>query len=260
MGAEIGLFVLRVARWLCGRLGLAAEAVHGVEEFRKRDGDAFGIADGGFAFGAEGGGGEGHGDAVIAMGIDSGAAQLLYGASRPICGAFRLVCGARRGGGFPRGAALALLPSCEPFASCHKEAVGKLLDGRAHGGETGGESGDAVAFLHAQFLRVVNFNALLGERAEGGEHGKLVNHFGDLRAGNFAAFERRVGDRNVADELAITRSQIGDVNFRADGNQKIEHTAASGIESHVVQHERGVGQNERGGHEEDASGKIAGDD
>ena len=71
---------LRVA-WGQERLGLAAEAVHGVEEFRERDGDAIGVADGGFAFGAERGGGEGHGDAMIAVRIDGGTAQHFPGAS-----------------------------------------------------------------------------------------------------------------------------------------------------------------------------------
>ena len=53
-------------------------------------------------------------------------------------------------------------------------------------------------------LRVVNFNSLLGEGAEGREHGKFVNHFGDLRSRrNCAALERRVADGDVADQFAV---------------------------------------------------------
>lgn len=52
----------------------AAEAFEGVEKFGEGDADAFGVANGGFAFSAERGDGEGHGDAMIAAGIDGGAA------------------------------------------------------------------------------------------------------------------------------------------------------------------------------------------
>lgn len=55
-------------------LGGAAEAFEGGEEFGEGDADAFGVADGGFAFGAEGGHGESHGDPVVAVGIDDCAA------------------------------------------------------------------------------------------------------------------------------------------------------------------------------------------
>ena len=69
-----------------------------------------------------------------------------------------------------------------------------------------GERGDAVAFLHAQFLGVVDFNSLFREWPERGEHGKLVNHFGNLRARDGATRERGVAHRDITNQFTVLRS------------------------------------------------------
>ena len=51
-----------------------AQFIERGEKFGKRNADTFGIANYGVAFGPEGGDGERHGDAVIALRVDFGAA------------------------------------------------------------------------------------------------------------------------------------------------------------------------------------------
>lgn len=204
--------------------GGAAEAFEGGEKFGEGDADTFGIADGGLAFRAESGNGKGHGDAMIAVGIDSCAAEFAGG------------------------------------AAFDAHAIGKFFNAGAHGAQSGGERGDAVAFLHAQLPCVVNFDSLLRERTKRGEHGKLVDHFGDLRAEDFSAGEGSVIHGYVADEFAGARNQVGNMDFRSEGNEEIEDAAARGIQADVVKHQRRSGQDQRGSHQENTAGKIAGND
>lgn len=51
-----------------------AEAREGGEEFREGNGGAIGVEDGGITFCTQGGHGESHGNAVVALGIDLGTA------------------------------------------------------------------------------------------------------------------------------------------------------------------------------------------
>ena len=81
-------------------------AVEQVEKFGEGDGGRFGSADEGVSFCAECGDGEGHGDAVIAAGVDGG--------------------------------------SMEGLAAGDVEAVVELFDFSSHGAKVGGDEGDAV--------------------------------------------------------------------------------------------------------------------
>src|ERR1700733_709881 len=96
------------------------DQIEEIEEFREADVDGFRALDEGFAFGAESGYGEGHGDAVVAAGINCGAVKSL--------------------------------------ASGNIEAVFKLGDFGAHGAEVFDDEGDAVGLLDAEFLGVADAN------------------------------------------------------------------------------------------------------
>src|ERR1700683_2558839 len=50
------------------------------------------------------------------------------------------------------------------------------------------------------------------------------------------------------------------MNRGADGDQEIENTRARRVQSHVVQHQRGVRENQRSGDEKKGAGKVTGDD
>ena len=61
-----------------GSGGLAfGDQIEQIEEFREADGGGFGALDQRVAFGAKGGDAEGHGDAVVAAGVDGGAVKVL---------------------------------------------------------------------------------------------------------------------------------------------------------------------------------------
>src|SRR6266851_8626413 len=100
------------------------------EKFRIGYRSAFGIANHRFAFGSKRRDGERHGHPMIAVRLDFSTVQAARG------------------------------------AACHAQAVGKLLDLRAHSAEVFRQYGDAIAFLHAQLGRVADLNSLLGIRTE----------------------------------------------------------------------------------------------
>ena len=52
-------------------------AARASQNFGERDGGGFGVVDNGFAVGRQGGYGEGHGDAVVAEGIELRGVELL---------------------------------------------------------------------------------------------------------------------------------------------------------------------------------------
>src|ERR1035437_9709811 len=64
-------------RGLRGRILSLSDQVEEIEEFREADGGRIGSLDQGLAFCAQSGHAEGHGDAVVAAGVDDGAVQRL---------------------------------------------------------------------------------------------------------------------------------------------------------------------------------------
>src|SRR5258708_19656855 len=92
-----------------------------------------------FVLGSKGGEGERHGQGMIAVRLDLSAVQAARGAAR------------------------------------HAQAVGKLLDFRAHSAEVFRQYSDAIAFLHAQLGRVADLNSLLGIWTKHGDRRKLID-------------------------------------------------------------------------------------
>ena len=86
----------------------------------------------GFAFGAESGDAESHGDAVIATGVDDGAVKLL--------------------------------------ATGNIEAIFELFNFGAHGAEIARDERDAIGLLDAQLFGIANANAAAGIGRDGGEN------------------------------------------------------------------------------------------
>ncbi len=106
----------------------------------------FGAVDLGVSGGAEGGDGEGHGDAVVVAGVDLCAVELLVAGD--------------------------------------VEAVFVLGEFGAHGAEVAGDEGDAVGLLDAEFLGVADAHAGAGVGGDGGEDGDLVDELGGEGAGD----------------------------------------------------------------------------
>ena len=128
---------------LCGMLAVGERVERG-EELGEGDGGGFGAQDFGVAFGAEGGDGEGHGDAVVGAGVDLRAVEALVAGDL--------------------------------------QAVGALGEVGSHGAEVLSDEGDAVGLLDAEFLGVADDEAAAGVGRDGGEDGKLVDDLGGERA------------------------------------------------------------------------------
>ncbi len=107
----------------------SSQAFERCKKFGERNSNAISFANHRVAFGTQRGDGQRHGDSMIACRLNFGASQFSGGA---------------------------------PF---HAQAIRKFFHARAHPAQSFGNRGDAVAFFHAQFLRAMDFNSLLSERA-----------------------------------------------------------------------------------------------
>ena len=121
--------------------------VQQVEEFREADGGGIGALNERVTSGAEGCDAKGHGDAVIAAGVNDRAVEGL--------------------------------------AAGDIEPIVKLLDFGAHGAEIFGDEGDAVGFLDAELARAADANAAAGEGRDSSEDGQLVNELSGESAADF---------------------------------------------------------------------------
>ena len=126
-------------------------SVEQIEELGEADGGGFGALDQGFAFGAESGDAEGHGDAVVAAGVDDGAVQSL--------------------------------------SAGDIEAVFELFHFGTHGAEIARDEGDAVGLLDAEFFCIANADAAAGVGSDGGEDGEFVDELSGERSADVGGAE-----------------------------------------------------------------------
>ena len=132
----------------------------------------------GVAGGAEGGDGEGHGDAVVVAGVDLRAVELLVAGD--------------------------------------VEAVLVLGEFGAHGAEIAGDEGDAVGLFDAELFGVADAHAVAGVGRDGGEDGELVDELGGEGAGDVEGLRERAGagvgvDLDGADEFAVVLFDVEDL-------------------------------------------------
>src|SRR2546422_49921 len=143
------------------------EPVKGGKKIREGNGGAVCVADDAFALRGKRCDGKGHGDAVVAVGVNFGAAQRSAGAPRR--------------------------------AASDAQAVGTLLHLRSHPTQVLGQRGDAVTLLYTQLLRIADLDAPLGVRSQRRQHWQLVDQLCHHRAGDYAAVKRA----QLIDELPM---------------------------------------------------------
>lgn len=177
--------------------------------------------DGNGAIGAEGGDGAGHGDAMVAAGVDFGGVELLL--------------------------------------SGDVEAIGEGLDVCAEEAEVGGGGFDAVGFLDSEFGGVLDEEALVAACAEDGEDGDFVDEGGGPFAFDDATFEVGAADEEVADGFAVAHGDIQDFDFDTHGDEEVDEGGAGGVESDAVEDDTGAGDDGGGDEEEGGGGEVAGD-
>jgi hypothetical protein len=116
------------------------KAIQFLKKRGEGNGGAIGVTDDGVSIGGEAGDGKGHGDTVVAAGIDFGAPQFS---------------GAKAG---------------------NLEAVRAFFDHGVHAAKIFSKRGDAVAFFDTKFGGIPNLNSFLSVGTESGEHRQFVNH------------------------------------------------------------------------------------
>src|SRR6516162_7769572 len=88
------------------------------------------------------------------------------------------------------------------------QTVGAFFDVGAHAPKIFSESGDAVALLHTELRGIANLDSLLGIWAESGEHGQLVDEKRNQVARDYATFELRSLDREIAHQFTLLAFEI----------------------------------------------------
>jgi len=209
---------------LAGHLSLAlCQGVEVGEELGEADGGGFGSVDLGVAGGAEGGDGEGHGDAVVGAGVDVRAMEVLV--------------------------------------TGNLKAVFVFGESGSHGAEVFGDEGDAVGLFDAELAGITDGDAVGGVRGDGGEDGELIDDLGGEGAADVHASETigRDVDLDGADEFAVLLFDVEDLDFSAEGGDDVEQGGAGGVHADAVEDEVGVGEEECGAEEEGCGGEVAGD-
>jgi len=199
------------------------EAAQFSKELGIGDGGAVSIVDHGIAFGGEAGNGEGHGDAMIAARFDFRAMHFAG------------------------------------VAALDAQAIGEFFHLGAHLPKIFGESGDAIAFFHAQLSSVANLDAFFGERPESSEHGQLVNQQGHESARNVATLQGSAVDAQITDQFTLRALQIEDSERSAHGLEEIENGRTGRIQAHIGDEEIRFRQQRRSGDEEHGRGDISRD-
>jgi hypothetical protein len=194
------------------------------EELGEGDGGGFGALDLCVAFSAEGGDGEGHGDAVVGAGVDGCAVQFLVAGDL--------------------------------------EAVGILGELGSHDAEILGDEGDAVGLLDAQLLSVADDEAVGGVGGDGGKHGQLIDDLRGERAADDEGLRGGCGCDTVylqaADQFAVLLFDGEDLDAAAEGGDDVEQRGAGGVHAEGVEDEVGVGEEQRGAEEECGGRDVAG--
>ena len=215
--------MISLPSWLRTSVSALAEGVEVGEEFGKAYGGGVCPADLSVTGGAEGGDGEGHGDAVVGAGVDGCAVQAL------VAGDLEAVF-----------------------------VLGKLS---AHGSEVLDDEGDAVGLFDAELFGVANGDAVDGVRGDGGDDGEFIDDLGGEGATDVHAAwaTGRAVDLDGADEFAVVLFDVEDFDLSAEGGDDVEQRGAGGVHADGVEDEVGVGEEEGGAKEEGGGGEVAGD-
>src|SRR4029077_18630795 len=197
------------------------EAFQGLKKGREGDDGGVGAIDLGVTLGPQGGDGEGHGDPVIAEGVEVGAVQFL--------------------------------------AAGNGDAIFVFFDLGSPGTQVGGNGFNAVALLDAKFLGVADADALFGEGRDGGEHGECVDEGGGISASDFGRFQVLAFDADGAHQLAVLLFELRDRDANTEADEDVEQAGAGGIHQERVNHQLGSRKQRGGAEKEGSAGEVAGD-
>ena len=155
----------------------------------------------GLAFGAECSDAEGHGDAMVATGIDNSAMELLP--ARDV------------------------------------ETIFEFFDFSTHGAEIACDQSDAIGLLDAELLCVADANAAACIRADRGEDGEFVDELRSECAADGSGTEAAgiCSDLNRADEFGMRFLELKYGDARAKRGEDVKERGAGGVEADAVEDE-----------------------
>lgn len=163
-----------------GRLALGYH-IQKIKKLREANGGRFGALNQGFAFRAECGNAECHGDAMVPAGVDCGAMKCLTAGD--------------------------------------VDSVFELLHFSAHCAKIASNQRYAIGFFDAEFFCVANADAAASVGTDGSEDGKFVDELrreGSADCGGPEAF-RFGGDLYGADEFGMSFLKLEDGDARSEG-------------------------------------------
>ena len=114
------------------------------------------------------------------------------------------------------------------------EAIVHLDDLRAHDPQIVRDGGDAIGFLHPQFLGVANDRGAAGERAGHRQNRQFVDQLRNFFSLDDGAFERRAGDFDDAARLELIDIFDGFAHLRAHAHEHAEQCRARIVQADVA--------------------------
>ena len=123
------------------------------------------------------------------------------------------------------------------LASGNGHAVFELLDCSSHGPQLAGHYGEAIGFLHAQFLRIPDAADPLGDTGRHRQHRNFIHEPGNQIPADLKGLERSVGDPQVSDRFSCHIPAAQDFNAGPHLLQHLQDPGATGIEAHVLHRE-----------------------
>ena len=147
----------------------------------------------------------------------------------------------------------------ERGATVNLEAVSQFHDLRAHRAQIVGDRGDAVGFLHPQFLGVPDDGRAVGEGAGDSENRQFIDQLRDFLALNDGAFEMRACDLENAARLHLFDVLDRFAHLRPHSHEYAEQAGASLVQTNIPTRTMSAGLSGRGHQPEGGGRNVARD-
>ena len=136
--------------------------------------------------------------------------------------------------------------------------LGKLS---SHGAEIFCDQGDAVGFLDAQLLCVANDKAIRGKGSDRGEHRKLVNDLPRERSPDRKRCSRSRATpvhQDAPNQFAKVLLDVQHLDAAPERSDHVQQRRTRGVHAERIEHEVGVGEEQRRAQKECRGRDIAG--
>src|SRR5262249_4963532 len=138
------------------------------------------------------------------------------------------------------------------------QPIGKLFDFSSHTSKVFCYSHEPVALFNAKFPCTSKRQPLFGLRSQHGQYGQLIDQARDQFRWDLAACKLAGIHMQITNQFAIQDFEVNHSNLAAHGYEQIQKSRTSGIQSHVMEHEVRIWNDQSSGNEKRCGRNIAG--